>query len=90
MIDSITRIATTTPVNDHPVVEEIRHEIAVRGADSDTRIADLHVWRVGRAKYACALSLVTYDGQLKPDQVRAWLSVHDEIAHATIEIHVCA
>jgi cation diffusion facilitator family transporter len=75
---------------DHPVVEEIRREIAMRGADSDTRIADLHVWRVGRAKYACALCLVTHDSQLRPHDVRRWLGVHDEIAHATIEIHVCA
>ena len=75
---------------DAPVVDEIREVIATRGAASETLIADLHVWRVGRATYACALSLVTHDAALTPTQVREWLGVHEEIAHATIEIHRCA
>lgn len=75
---------------DHPVVDEIREVIADRGAGSETLIADLHVWRVGKAAYSCALSLVTHDEQLTPKQVRDWLSVHEEIVHSTIEIHLCA
>ena len=75
---------------DHPVVDEIREVIAEQGAGSQTLIADLHVWRVGRATYACALSLVTHDHHLSPRQVRDWLAVHEEIVHATIEIHRCA
>ncbi len=74
---------------DHPVVDEIREVVAERGASSETVIADLHVWRVGKATYSCALSLVTHDVHLGADQVRAWLSVHDEIVHSTIEIHHC-
>lgn len=74
---------------DHPVVDEIREVIAERGAGGETLIADLHVWRVGRATYACALSVVTHDAQLTPRQVREWLAVHEEIVHATIEIHRC-
>ncbi len=75
---------------DHPVVDEIREVIADRGAGSETAIADLHVWRVGKATYSCALSLVTHDEQLTPKQVRDWLSMHEEIVHSTIEIHRCA
>ena len=74
---------------DHPVVDEIREVIAERGAEGETLIADLHVWRVGRATYSCALSVVTHDAQLTPRQVREWLAVHEEIVHATIEIHRC-
>ncbi|RZL39594.1 MAG: cation transporter [Rubrivivax sp.] len=74
---------------DHPVVDEVREVIAERGAAGETEIADLHVWRVGRASYACALSLVTHDAGLTPTQVREWLAVHEEIVHATIEIHTC-
>lgn len=74
---------------DHSVVDEIREVIAQRGADSETVIADLHVWRVGKAAYSCALGLVTHDEQLAPDQVREWLSVHEEIVHSTIEIQRC-
>lgn len=74
---------------DDPVVDEIRGLVAERGAAGETQIADLHVWRVGKAAYACALSLVTHDQALGADEVRRWLSVHEEIAHATVEIHHC-
>ncbi len=74
---------------DDPVVDEIRDVIAGRGAASETMIADLHVWRVGKASYSCALSLVTHDERLTPKQVREWLSIHEEIVHSTIEIHRC-
>lgn len=75
---------------DHPVVDEIREVIAERGAAGETLIADLHVWRVGRATHACALSLVTHDAGLTPRQVREWLAVHEEIVHVTVEINRCA
>lgn len=74
---------------DHPVVDEIRQVIAERGAGSETVIVDLHVWRVGKANYSCALSLVTHDAQLTPGQVREWLSIHGEVVHSTIEIQRC-
>jgi cation diffusion facilitator family transporter len=75
---------------DHPVVGEIR-EAVENGASpgSDTRIADLHVWRVGKASYSCAISVVTRDPALSPGEIRKWLSVHEEIVHSTIEIHHC-
>jgi len=75
---------------DHPVVDEIRAVIDESGGAGQARLTDLHVWRVGKASYACALSLVSHDRQLTPDAVRRWLSVHEEIVHATIEIHHCA
>jgi cation diffusion facilitator family transporter len=71
---------------DHPVVEEVREAIDRRAADGMTRITDLHVWRVGKYAWACALSLVTRDDHLSAKHVREWLSVHGEIAHVTIEI----
>ena len=74
---------------DHPVVQEIREVIGQRGANSETVIADLHVWRVGKAAYACAISVVTHDAQLSPHIVRGWLSAHEEIVHSTVEIHQC-
>jgi cation diffusion facilitator family transporter len=72
---------------DHPVVQEIR-EAAETGPDADdTRVVDLHVWRVGRRAYACAISVVTRDAALTPWQVRDRIAVHDEVAHVTVEIH---
>ena len=72
---------------DHPVVDEIRELVEANSMAGQTRIADLHVWRVGRASYSCALSLVTADPQLTADAVRGWLSVHEEIVHSTIEVN---
>ena len=74
---------------DDPVVDEIRQAIAQDGKRGDTRIADLHVWRVGKSCYSCAVSLVTHDRGLTPGRVRGWLSQHEEIVHSTIEIHQC-
>jgi cation diffusion facilitator family transporter len=73
---------------DHPVVEEIREVVEASGAQgAATRITDLHVWRVGKNVYSCALSLVTQDAALTPARVRECLAVHEEVVHATIEIH---
>jgi cation diffusion facilitator family transporter len=76
---------------DHPVVDEIRDAVQ-EGAPpgSGTRITDLHVWRVGKTGYSCAISLVTGNAGLSPADVREWLSQHEEIVHSTIEIHHCA
>ena len=75
---------------DDPVVEEIREAVGANAGPGETRIADLHVWRVGKRAYACALSVVTHDGNLTPSQVRGWLAEHQEIVHATVEINRCA
>ncbi len=73
---------------DHPVVDDIRAVIE-RGDDAqDIRIADLHVWRVGKNVYACAMTVVAHDAALTPDAVRQRLAVHAEIVHSTIEIHI--
>jgi cation diffusion facilitator family transporter len=72
---------------DHPVVEEIREVIGELPAD--TRITDLHVWRVGNGAYACAVSLLTHDPMLTPLNVRQALAIHEEIVHVTVEIHRC-
>lgn len=72
---------------DHPVVDEIREVVEGGGRDSGTRITDLHVWRVGKGSYSCALTLVTGEPDLSPAKVREWLSQHEEIVHSTIEIH---
>lgn len=74
---------------DDPVVAEIREAVETGPENGDTRITDLHVWRVGKNTYACALSLFTHDATLTPERVRSQLAQHEEIAHATIEIQFC-
>jgi len=71
---------------DHPVVDEIREVIVERGEGRVT-LVDLHVWRVGRGAYSCAVSLVSDDPSVTPAAVKTWLAVHEEIAHSTIEVH---
>jgi cation diffusion facilitator family transporter len=69
---------------DAPVVAEVRDAIE-KGA-VPARIIDLHVWRVGRQKYAVMASVVTgadVDGEF----FRRALCVHDELAHVTVEVH---
>ncbi len=74
---------------DHPVVEEIREVVHGLSADQQTTVTDLHVWRVGKQVYSCAMTVVTHDQMLTPTVIREALSIHAEIVHATIEIHVC-
>lgn len=72
---------------DHPVVAEIREVVESGPGSGESRLADLHVWRVGQRAYACALTVVTRDPSLSADAVRERLAVHEEIVHSTIEIH---
>jgi cation diffusion facilitator family transporter len=68
---------------DAPVVEEVRE--VVRGLPQPTTVRDLHLWRVGKGKYACILSLST-GAALDADAVRRALSVHEELVHVTVEL----
>jgi Co/Zn/Cd efflux system component len=68
---------------DAPVVEEVRE--VVRGLPQPTAVRDLHVWRVGKGKYACILSLTT-GAALDARTVRRALSVHEELVHVTVEL----
>ncbi|MBK7294119.1 MAG: CDF family Co(II)/Ni(II) efflux transporter DmeF [Holophagaceae bacterium] len=72
---------------DHPVVAEIREAIATQPEwGSETRITDLHVWRVGKGSYACVLALASPNPGLTVQSVRQCLAIHEEIAHLTVEI----
>lgn len=71
---------------DHAVVAEIREVIEVAARGDTPRVVDLHVWRVGKAVYACALSVVSRDAALTPAELRARIAEHEEVVHSTIEI----
>jgi cation diffusion facilitator family transporter len=61
---------------------------AIVEGDADSKIADLHIWKVGRGHYAAIVSVVThrpreasyYQGLLRP--------MHG-LGHVTIEVHQC-
>lgn len=68
----------------HPVVEEIReviHDLPVV-----VEVTDLHVWKVAKGKFACILALNS-PSPLTADEVRAALSIHEEIVHISVEIN---
>ncbi|QGH64831.1 CDF family Co(II)/Ni(II) efflux transporter DmeF [Xanthomonas oryzae pv. oryzicola] len=68
---------------DAPLVAEVKQVIAELGHAID--IADLHVWRVGSARYACLVSLVTA-ADIDAELVRRALQIHEELVHVTVEL----
>lgn len=68
-----------------PVVAEIREVIA--STPITARIDDLHVWRVGKNKYACIVGLTTAE-VVEPEYFRKQLAIHEELVHITVEINV--
>jgi len=54
----------------------------------DTRIADMHVWKVGPADYAAILSIVTHHPR-KMSYYKDLLRDFKEITHLTVELNVC-
>lgn len=65
-----------------PVVAEIRE--ALEASPIRLEICDLHVWRVGKGKFACIVSLAT-DEEVHPEYFKGLLRVHDELVHITVE-----
>ena len=72
---------------DHPVVAEIREVVEQLAPAGSASVTDLHVWRVGRDNFACAMTVASTQAELTPHDVRHALAVHDEVVHATIEVH---
>jgi cation diffusion facilitator family transporter len=67
-----------------PVVAEI-HQV-IKESPIAAEVCDLHVWRVGKGKYACVLSLATTE-EVSPDYFRNRLCIHEELTHITVEIN---
>ncbi|MEI7464742.1 MAG: CDF family Co(II)/Ni(II) efflux transporter DmeF [Burkholderiales bacterium] len=70
---------------DHPLVEQIRTAIE---SDGDARVADLHLWRVGRRQYAAIASIVA-DAPLPSADYRARLVGYPALAHLSLEVNQC-
>jgi cation diffusion facilitator family transporter len=70
---------------DAPVVAEIRRAIQ---SDDDAEIADLHVWRVGRAAYAAVITVVAHE-PLTPAIYRARVAAIPTLVHVSVEVNRC-
>ena len=67
-----------------PVVAEIREVIAA--SPIPATLCDLHVWRVGKGKYACIVSLLTTQNA-EPEYFKQQLRVHEELVHISVEVN---
>jgi cation diffusion facilitator family transporter len=70
---------------DAPIVEQIRSAVQ---SDGDAQIADLHVWRVGRAAYAAVVTVVA-DRPLEPETYRARTQSIPALVHVSFEVNRC-
>ena len=68
---------------DAPVVAEIRE--AIEDGPIPARISDLHVWQVGRGKFACVVEVVAAAG-VSAEAFRQALAVHEELVHITVAL----
>jgi cation diffusion facilitator family transporter len=69
---------------DAPVVDEIID--VIQNLQVDARLRDLHVWRVGRGKYSCIISL-DVDEDIDAASLKKELEIHEELVHISVEIN---
>jgi cation diffusion facilitator family transporter len=56
--------------------------------DSDNRVSDIHIWKVGANHYAAIIALVTH--YPKPaEEYKRLLNKFKELSHVTIEVNEC-
>ena len=70
---------------DHPLAQALRSTLE---SDGDAKVADLHLWRVGREQFAAVVCIVA-DAPLAPVVYRERLHAHHELAHVSIEVNRC-
>ena len=66
-------------------VELIRQRIE---SDSDNRVSDIHIWRVGPVDYAAIVSVVTHYPK-STEHYKNLLAEFKELSHLTIEVNSC-
>jgi cation diffusion facilitator family transporter len=70
---------------DDPMVARVRDALQ---SDGDAKLADLHIWRVGRNRFALIATLVA-DAPRSPNEYRASLAHLPGLAHVSIEVNRC-
>lgn len=68
---------------DHPIVEEVIESI--NSIDKNIEINDLHIWRVGKKKYASILSIDTNNQKVDIENLKTILATNHELVHITVE-----
>jgi cation diffusion facilitator family transporter len=57
-------------------------------AESDDRVSDIHVWRLGAGSLSVILSVVTHHPQA-PEHYKQLIADFNEVAHVTVEVNRC-
>lgn len=65
--------------------EEIRKRLE---SDSDNRVSDMHVWKVGPGHYSALISIVTHYPR-DPNHYKNLLAGFQELSHVTVEVNAC-
>ncbi|MCB9096083.1 MAG: CDF family Co(II)/Ni(II) efflux transporter DmeF [Arcobacter sp.] len=68
---------------DEPIVDEVIETIKMM--EQNLEIEDLHIWRVGKGKYSCIIS-ISSGNEIDMNSIKKTLSTHEELVHLTIEI----
>jgi cation diffusion facilitator family transporter len=82
-------IDTSTILLDKNINLEFMKSIQKRiEADSDNRICDIHIWKVGPLDYAAIISIVTHFPK-SPEYYKGLLNDFNDLSHVTIEVNEC-
>lgn len=57
-------------------------------SDSDNRVSDLHIWRIGSNQLAAIISIVTHYPK-PPEHYKKLLNNFNELVHITVEVNRC-
>lgn len=60
----------------------------VMESDHDTKVSDLHLWRVSQHKYACIVAVVSSQPK-RVEDYKERLQKYEELHHVTIELNLC-
>lgn len=80
---------TSTILLDNNIDLERKRKIRqVIESDSDNRVSDIHIWKVGPVDYAAMISIVTHFPK-NPEYYKRLLHDFHELSHMTVEVNHC-
>ena len=68
------------------IVEKTREIVQTIESDTDNRVSDIHVWKIGPADYAAMISIVTHFPK-DSAYYKSLLTEYKELSHITIEVN---
>ncbi len=80
----------TSPILLDGNIDEVyqQHIIDTLEADADSKVSDIHIWKVSANHYAAMISLVTHAPKPAQDY-KQLLKNFDKLSHLTIEVNRC-